>query len=104
MNDGLTEQERKGIRDVLDSESKVHRAIVFGSRAMDTFRPSSDLDLALEGDPMDLADLARIKSELSELNLSIDVDLVVRDTIENSKLEEHIRMYGRAWYRKEAGE
>jgi len=100
MNDGLKEQERKGIRDILEAESKVHRAIIFGSRAMETFRPSSDLDLALEGDAMDLADLARINSKLSELNLPIDVDLIVHETIENAELKKHIQSYGREWYRK----
>jgi predicted nucleotidyltransferase len=100
MDDGLKEQERARIREVLDSESKVRRAVIFGSRAMGTFRPSSDLDLALEGDAMHLADLARIKSKLAEQNMAIDVDLIVRDTIGNTKLEDHIQTFGREWYRK----
>lgn len=103
MNDGLSEQEHTGIKRVLATETKVHGALIFGSRAMGTHRPSSDLDLALVGDELRLQDLARIQSKLSAMNLTVDVDLIIHASIENPALKQHIQTFGREWYRQDLG-
>lgn len=65
---------------------------------MGTWRPSSDIDLALEGDGLDLPFLLKLKVGLVELNLPVEVDLLVRQGIVNPELERHIREHGVEWY------
>jgi type I restriction enzyme S subunit len=100
MTDGLTEKDRSGLRAVLEASPKVRRVLLFGSRAMGTFRGASDVDLALEGEDLRLTDLAAIKAKIAELNLPVEVDLVVRAKIKNPQLEEHIKTHGHEWYRQ----
>ncbi|HEY0183921.1 MAG TPA: nucleotidyltransferase domain-containing protein [Rhodopila sp.] len=58
-------------------------AWVFGSRATDSARRYSDLDLALRGDgPLDLDMIGRLKDALSDSDLTIKVDLVDLHTID----------------------
>ena len=98
MNDGLSPEQREGIRGALASEPKIVRAVLFGSRALGTFKRASDVDLALEGENITLNDLLGLKVKISDLNLPIEVDLVVRAKISNPALEDHIRMHGREWW------
>ena len=100
MTDGLKDKDRSGIRAVLAASPKVRRAVLFGSRALETFRGASDVDLALEGTDIRLQDLLAIQAQIAKLNLPVEVDLVVRATISNPELEKHIKAYGREWYRK----
>ena len=59
MSDGLKEKYRRAIIDILSADEKVERIVLFGSRAMRTFRATSDVDIALFGDRLTLADQAR---------------------------------------------
>src|SRR5436853_1931901 len=101
MNDGLRNEARGRIHEVLRRFPKVERGVLFGSRAMGVFRPSSDIDLALEGTAIGLPDLVAIMAEIEKLNLPVDIDLVIRHRIKNPAVEEHIRRHGMEWYRRE---
>lgn len=100
MNDGLSPEQREGIRRALESEPKVVRAVLFGSRALGTFKRASDVDLALEGEAISLDDLLGLMVKISDLNLPIEVDFAIRAKISNPALEEHIRTHGREWWRR----
>jgi type I restriction enzyme S subunit len=100
MTDGLTAKDRAGLRSVLATHPKVRRAVLFGSRALGTFRGASDVDLALEGEDLHLQDLIALKAQIDKLNLPIEVDLVVRAKINNPELEKHIQTCGREWFRQ----
>ena len=100
MNDGLKDKDRSELRAVLTANPKIRRAVLFGSRAMGTFRGASDVDIALEGEDIRLQDLLHIKAQISKLNLPVEVDLVVRSKIDNPELEKHIKTYGQEWYRQ----
>lgn len=63
MNDGLTDEDREGIQSVLATCPKVQKAILFGSRAMGTFRSASDVDIALEGEGLTLLICFKSKSK-----------------------------------------
>ena len=99
MNDGLNERERAGIRAALATCPKVRRAVLFGSRAMGTYRGVSDVDLALEGDDLRLADVTKLQAQLAELDLPFEVDLVVRASIRSPEFEAQIQQHGRVWYK-----
>ena len=98
MTDGLTDKDRAGIRSALAACPKIRRAVLFGSRAIGTFRGASDVDLALEGDQIELTELVALKAQLAKLNLPVDVDLVVRASIRSPDVERHIETRGIHWY------
>ena len=100
MTDGLTERDRQGILSVLEAFPKIKRAVLFGSRAIGTFRGASDLDLAIEGDDLNLADLVAVRSQIGRLKLPFEADLVIRAKITNSDVEKHIQKYGRVFYER----
>ncbi|MCL2004812.1 MAG: nucleotidyltransferase domain-containing protein [Planctomycetaceae bacterium] len=100
MNDGLTPQYRKIIREILAKATRIDRAVLFGSRATGTFGRASDIDLALEGQNLDLSDVARLRSEFAESSLPFDVDVIIRADIAHPKLEDCIEKQGIVFYEK----
>jgi type I restriction enzyme S subunit len=100
VTDGLTGRDRKGIVSVLEACPKIRRAVLFGSRAIGTYRGASDLDLALEGDGIKLTDLVAINAGIGRLQLPFEADFVIRAKINNPELEKHIREYGRVFYER----
>ncbi len=85
---------------MLEAFPKINRAVLFGSRAIGTFRGASDLDLALEGDDLKLSDLVTVRSRIGRLELPFEADVVIRAKITNPDVEKHIRDYGRVFYQR----
>jgi predicted nucleotidyltransferase len=100
MNDGLTPQHRETLRTILAKVVHVDRALLFGSRAIGTFRRASDIDLALEGQNLDLSDLALLRGEFVESSLPFEVDLVIRADITNPELESRVEKQSVLFYEK----
>ncbi len=98
MVDGLKDKRRNAIIEVLDANEHVERAVLFGSRAMETFTSGSDVDIALFGEKLTLADQGRLSAALEESTIPQQVDLVLHDRIDNDALREHIRRHGVEWY------
>ena len=72
----LSARDRSIVRDVLAPFApRIDRIAVFGSRALGTARPASDIDLALWGD-LDDATMARIATRFLESSLAVTVDAV----------------------------
>jgi uncharacterized protein len=89
----LTSREEEFIRRVLARYPAVSGALVFGSRAKGTATPSSDVDLALEGDLGPLEAQA-IAAELEELPLPYRFDVKALADIRHVPLREHISLVG----------
>ena len=66
MTDGLERQDREIIIDILSSNEKVERAVLYGSRVLGTFRPASDIDIALFDDSLTFSDIAQLAYTLEE--------------------------------------
>jgi predicted nucleotidyltransferase len=93
----LTPQEKSDlgkIVQVVSACAKVERVVLFGSRAKESHRESSDWDIALKGDEISLPDILSLQVQIDELWLPCAVDLVVYNSIENSALKEHIDRVG----------
>ena len=95
---GLTEKDCNIINNVLSKNTRITRALLFGSRATGTFGRASDIDLSLEGENLNLADLAFLRGEFAESSLPYEVDIVIRADIANPVLEKHIEQYGIMFY------
>lgn len=101
MNDGLKERYRVKIRQVLASHPEVERAVLFGSRATGTYRPGSDVDLALAGDDLTHSDLGAIGAAMEATTVPQMVDLVLWNSIGSQVLVDHIRNFGVEFYVRE---
>jgi len=103
MTDGLKPEYRRAIIETLSANPKVERVVLFGSRAMGTFTPTSDIDLALFGDDLTLSDQAALTEAMAELAIPQRVDILIHHRIENQALRDHIRKHGVEWFaRKQA--
>jgi len=98
VSDGLKEKYRRAIIDILSSDEKVEQVVFFDSRAMGTFRATSDVDIALFGDGLTLADQARFSEAVGMLSMPQEADILLYSSIESKKLIEHIERYGVEWY------
>ena len=103
MDDGLKERNWAKIRQVLASHPGVERAVLFGSRATGTYRPGSDVDLALGGDGLTHSDLGVIGAAMEATIVPQMVDLVLWNSIGNPVLAEHIRVNGVEFYTQDLG-
>lgn len=78
---------------VLRRYPQVRRGVLFGSRAKGTFRPDSDIDLALEGDLDDLT-VEDIASAMDDLPLPYLFDIKAVSRLRNAALIDHVRRVG----------
>lgn len=104
MNEAVPPHVAAEIRSILARHPQVHRAVLFGSRAKGNFREGSDIDLALEGDALQSADLATMLGELDEAPIPQKVDLLLKKAICHEPLLEHIQRVGVVFYERETGQ
>lgn len=90
---GLPVDSLKQILEILSANSNVVEVILFGSRALGTFRPGSDVDIALKGD-LSLNDKLDLLISLDKLELPYKFDLVIYYRINEEKLKDHINRVG----------
>ena len=98
MTDGLKDVHREAIIAVIAANDRVERAVLFGSRATGTNTVTSDVDIALFGNRLTLADRARLAVAVDEIPMAQSVDLLLYDSISDRRLREHIRNHGVEWY------
>jgi predicted nucleotidyltransferase len=98
MNHGIIESAVQRIREVLAHYPEVEKALLYGSRAMGTHRPGSDIDLTLCGSGLDHTLLIRIENELDDLLLPYQMDLSVFSELTHPALLDHIRRVGVTFY------
>lgn len=97
---GLPPKAISEIQRVLSENPEVDQAILYGSRALGTYRPNSDIDLTLVGDHISLSQLLSIENEIDDLLLPYKVDLSVKSNIDNSDLLKHIEKFGKVFYQR----
>ncbi|MBM9538205.1 nucleotidyltransferase domain-containing protein [Desulfobulbus alkaliphilus] len=94
MNErGIPQQELAQIQSIFRRYPDIARVVLFGSRAKGTARPSSDIDLAVEGIQSDLR-LEALALDLDELPLPYRFDVKAIATINNPALLAHIDRVG----------
>lgn len=98
---GLSDQTLATIRGILLDYPAVERALIYGSRARGTYRPGSDIDLALLGEGVDLTTLGAIAGRLDESSIPQQVDLTLWSRIDHSALREDIQRAGVVFYDRE---
>ncbi len=101
MSYGLSDQQFKEIIEFIATYPQVEEAILFGSRAIGTHKPASDVDIAIKGDGVNSALAARLKFDIEEdTYLPYFFDFVAYNTITREALKQHIDQKGVSIYRK----
>lgn len=94
MKFGLDEDKWEEINAVFKKYPNVKKVILYGSRAINTYKNGSDIDLSLVGSNLDLSLQNCIANDLDDLLLPYSFDLAIYERIDNPKLKEHIDNLG----------
>lgn len=97
---GLTPGDIELMRGVFRRFPTISEVIVYGSRAKGTYRPESDIDLALIG-IADNIQAGAVAHELDELPLPYRFDVKAYGGITYPPLQEHIARVGVSLYRSD---
>lgn len=101
MKYGLSDDQLSEIIRFIEKYPEVERAILFGSRAMDTYKEASDVDIAILGDQITADLAAKIKFDLEEdTYLPFYFDIIAYPTITNEALKGHIHNKGVVIFRR----
>jgi predicted nucleotidyltransferase len=97
---GLSDNTIKKIHSIFSKYPEIKKVILYGSRALGTFRNGSDIDLTIDSNELSLTTLLKIENELDDLLLPYKIDLSIIKNIDNDDLIDHIRRVGVIFYSK----
>ena len=97
---GLTDDHLQFIVDVIKNHPQIEEAVIFGSRALNTHKIGSDIDIALKGKRIE-AITSTISGILNEeAPFSYFCDVLDYHLIDNEDLKNHIDRVGQLIYKK----
>ncbi len=100
---GLSKNSMDIVTEIYRRFPAVKRVIVYGSRAMGTFREGSDIDMAIVADgEFSRADLLDVADAFDDSMLPYLVDVSVLAEIKNPDLVDHINRRGKILYDRDA--
>jgi predicted nucleotidyltransferase len=89
------------IKAIFSKYRQIESVLIYGSRAMGNYRPSSDIDLTIKGKNIDISLQTKIEFDLDDLMLPYKFDISVYDKIRNPEFLEHIDGEGKEIYKRE---
>lgn len=98
-NFGLKSSIIKSLKTIFESNPKIERVLIYGSRAKGNYYKGSDIDLVIIAPEMSFSEYLRLYSKLEELNIPYQIDVTKYDLLEN-KIQEHINRVGKEIYRR----
>ncbi|MEO6638974.1 MAG: nucleotidyltransferase domain-containing protein [Ginsengibacter sp.] len=101
MKFGLTNEQFLLIQNTLMAMAEIERVLIFGSRAIDNYRPSSDIDLVVLGKNISRNSINKISSALDDLPLPFMFDLLDFNSISNIELKNKIVAHGKVFFERE---
>jgi len=97
---GLNSATVTKLQSVLDANRHVDCAVLYGSRALGTYKAGSDIDLTLKGTKLGFDDLLQLETEFDDLMTPYSFDLSIFNQLENQELIAHINRMGIAFYER----
>jgi len=98
MKFGLEQHIIDNLIAVFEQNSKVDKAILFGSRAKGNYRPDSDIDIAIKGQDLHTDDIIAMSIAFEEKGITYKIDLLNYDSIKEPDLKDHIDRAGIEFY------
>ena len=99
MDNGLPYKTIQALESVFKQFDAINKVVLYGSRALGTHRPGSDIDLALFGSEITPDLIASIAILIDDLLLPYTLDLTAYAYIDNDALREHVDRVGIELYR-----
>ncbi len=99
MKSGISEPEFQRLTHVFSHFPQITKVLLFGSRAKGTFKPGSDIDLAVFANkPFEFNHWLDLQIEFEELDFPQKIDAIEVTKIQNQDLLEHIERVGEVVY------
>lgn len=98
---GLQPAVTQAIQQVLSGFDEISQVILYGSRAMGTYRTGSDIDITIKLKPNikpSITLLSQISMAIDDLDLIYSFDISFIDEIDNPDLIRHIEEVGLQFY------
>ncbi len=95
MQFGLSNEDIDKIKVVFAKFPEIERVVIYGSRVKGNYKPSSDIDLTLVGEKLNLTLLQTLENEIDDLLLPYKFDISIFHQISNPDLINHIERVGR---------
>jgi predicted nucleotidyltransferase len=99
---GLKQEHIEAICRCFAAIPAIREVVIYGSRAKETHKPGSDIDLTIIDDDISSSDLVHLDSALDDLMLPYKFDLSLKRKIKNPDLIDHINRVGKVFYQREA--
>lgn len=100
MEFGLNQETIDKINSVFEKHPEIDKVIIYGSRAKGNYRMGSDIDLSMFGNDLEYDLIAKVNSEIDELNTPYLFDISIFKLLNSPSLEEHISRVGKIFYKK----
>ena len=98
---GLSDSQIDEITHILALYPAIEEAVLFGSRATDTHKKASDIDLVIKGEQIDVSLAAALKDHFEEeTHLPYFFDVIAYPTITSEVLKKHIDDHGVVLYHR----
>ncbi len=97
---GLSDAVIEKINTVFSHYPSISKVTLYGSRAKDTYKDGSDIDLSIYAEELDISTLHQIELELDDLLLAYKVDLNIYNKLKNESLKAHIQRVGKPFYKR----
>ncbi len=94
---GISEKSYLILQSYFQQAENIDKVVIFGSRALGTYRNGSDIDLALFGKDLNII---KINAELEELQTPYMYDVLEYETLQNQALKDHIRTQGQIFFQR----
>lgn len=100
MRYGLTENEIDLIKAVFEKVPEVETVYIYGSRARNTFKKTSDIDLAVKFKSGAKDKTAALKSDLDDLSIIYEIDLTSEEKMQSGNFKEEYERTKQIFYLK----
>ena len=94
---GISDKSYQILQSYFQQAENIDKVVIFGSRALGTYRNGSDIDLALFGKNLNMI---KINAELEELQTPYMYDVLEYETLQNQALKDHIRTQGQILFQR----
>jgi uncharacterized protein len=98
---GLTDRDMTTFQDIFKKYPDVKTVFIFGSRAKNSYKPGSDIDLSVMNEGVNETIIRKINAEFEESSLPYHVELLDYHTLKHADLKSHIDRVGVVFYQNE---
>lgn len=98
---GLSQKHLATIRAIYAKYPEIKKVLVYGSRALGTYRAGSDIDMTIISDkPFPEERLMSVMSDFDDSNLPFLIDISGFSSLSNKDLIDHIARFGKVIYER----